>query len=37
MLVSGYAGFDVVKKIESFGSPQGKTSKKILVAKSGQL
>ena len=30
-------GLDVVKKIESYGSQSGKTSKKIVVAKSGQL
>merc|ERR1712129_348931 len=30
-------GMDVVKKIESFGSANGKTSKKIIVAASGQL
>ncbi|EPZ31049.1 hypothetical protein ROZALSC1DRAFT_31208 [Rozella allomycis CSF55] len=30
-------GMDVVKKIESFGSSNGKTSKKIAVAASGQL
>lgn len=30
-------GMDVVKKIESFGSQSGKTSKKITVANSGQL
>jgi len=30
-------GMDVVKKIESFGSRDGKTSKKIVVAKSGQV
>ncbi|KAG8177252.1 hypothetical protein JTE90_028208 [Oedothorax gibbosus] len=30
-------GFDVVKKIESFGSQSGKTSKKISVTNSGQL
>lgn len=30
-------GMDVVKKIESMGSPQGKTVKKIIVAESGQL
>ncbi|XP_055929434.1 peptidyl-prolyl cis-trans isomerase-like [Argiope bruennichi] len=30
-------GFDVVKKIESFGSQSGKTSKKIIVSNSGQL
>merc|ERR1719429_45173 len=30
-------GMDVVKKIESFGSQSGKTSKKIVVAQSGQL
>jgi cyclophilin family peptidyl-prolyl cis-trans isomerase len=30
-------GMDVVKKIESYGSQSGKTSKKIVVAKSGQL
>jgi peptidyl-prolyl isomerase F (cyclophilin D) len=28
---------DVVKKVESFGSQSGKTSKKIVVADSGQL
>lgn len=30
-------GMDVVKKIESFGSQSGKTSKKIVVADCGQL
>ncbi|XP_063237619.1 peptidyl-prolyl cis-trans isomerase [Bacillus rossius redtenbacheri] len=30
-------GMDVVKKIESFGSQSGKTSKRIVVADSGQL
>jgi len=30
-------GMDVVKKIEAFGSQSGKTSKKIVVADSGQL
>lgn len=30
-------GLDVIKKIESFGSSNGKTSKKIAVDKSGQL
>ncbi len=30
-------GMDVVKKIESCGSQSGKTSKKIVIAKSGQL
>ena len=30
-------GMDVVKKIESFGSSSGKTSKKIVIADSGQL
>merc|ERR1711966_207260 len=30
-------GMDVVKKVESFGSETGKTSKKIVVADSGQL
>lgn len=30
-------GMDVIKKIESFGSSNGKTSKKISVDKSGQL
>ncbi|KAH6571424.1 peptidyl-prolyl cis-trans isomerase [Batrachochytrium salamandrivorans] len=30
-------GMDVVQKIESYGSSSGKTSKKIVVAKSGQL
>jgi peptidyl-prolyl cis-trans isomerase A (cyclophilin A) len=30
-------GMDVVKKVESFGSDSGKTSKKIVVAASGQL
>ncbi|XP_054713201.1 peptidyl-prolyl cis-trans isomerase-like [Uloborus diversus] len=30
-------GMDVVKKIESYGSQSGKTSKKIAVANSGQL
>jgi cyclophilin family peptidyl-prolyl cis-trans isomerase len=30
-------GMDVVTKIESFGSQSGRTSKKIIVAKSGEL
>ncbi|SPP86602.1 peptidyl-prolyl cis-trans isomerase [Drosophila guanche] len=30
-------GLDIVKKIESFGSQSGKTSKKIMVANSGSL
>ena len=30
-------GMDVVKKIESFGSQNGKTSKKIVIAECGQL
>ncbi|CAN7989119.1 unnamed protein product [Ixodes hexagonus] len=30
-------GMDVVKKVESFGSRSGKTSKKIVVADSGEL
>ena len=30
-------GMDVVKKIEGYGSSSGKTSKKIVVADSGQL
>lgn len=30
-------GMDVVKKMESYGSQSGKTSKKIEIAKSGQL
>jgi cyclophilin family peptidyl-prolyl cis-trans isomerase len=30
-------GMDVVKKVESFGSDSGKTSKKILVSDCGQL
>jgi len=30
-------GMDVVKKVEAFGSQSGKTSKKIVVADSGQL
>jgi len=30
-------GLDIVKKIESFGSQSGKTSKSIIVANSGQL
>ena len=30
-------GMDVVKKIESFGSQSGKTSKKIVIAECGQL
>merc|ERR1712154_172296 len=30
-------GMDIVKKVESFGSQSGKTSKKILVADCGQL
>ena len=29
-------GMDVVKKVESFGSQSGKTSKKIIVADCGQ-
>lgn len=30
-------GMDVVKKIESYGTPGGKTTKKIVVQNSGQL
>jgi cyclophilin family peptidyl-prolyl cis-trans isomerase len=30
-------GYDIVKKIESFGSQSGKTSARIAVDKSGQL
>jgi hypothetical protein len=30
-------GMDVVKKVEGYGSESGKTSKKIIVANSGQL
>jgi peptidyl-prolyl isomerase F (cyclophilin D) len=30
-------GMDLVKKIESFGSQSGKTSKKITIADCGQL
>jgi len=30
-------GMDVVKKVESFGSQSGKTSKKILIANCGQV
>lgn len=30
-------GMDVVKKLESYGTPNGKTSKKIIVADCGQL
>ncbi|XP_071953831.1 peptidyl-prolyl cis-trans isomerase [Antedon mediterranea] len=30
-------GLDVVKKVESYGSQSGKTSKKIVIADSGQL
>ena len=30
-------GMDIVKKIESFGSSSGKTSKKIVIAECGQL
>ena len=30
-------GMDIVKKIEGYGSQSGKTSKKIVVADSGQL
>lgn len=30
-------GMDVVKKIESYGTQSGKTSKKIIVANCGQL
>lgn len=30
-------GMDVVKKIESFGSQSGKTTRKISIANSGQL
>jgi len=29
-------GMDVVKKVESFGSQSGKTSKKIMIADCGQ-
>lgn len=31
------SGMDVVKKVESFGSQSGKTSKKIVIADCGQL
>lgn len=30
-------GMDVVKKIETFGSQSGKTSKKIMISDCGQL
>jgi peptidyl-prolyl isomerase F (cyclophilin D) len=30
-------GMDIVKKVESYGSQHGKTSKKIIVDDSGQL
>ena len=30
-------GLDVVKKVESYGSSSGRTSKKIVVADCGQL
>ena len=30
-------GSDVVKKIEDVGSQEGRTSKKVVIAKSGQL
>ena len=30
-------GMDVVKKLESFGTPNGKTSRKIVIADCGQL
>lgn len=30
-------GMDVVKKIESYGTQNGKTNKKIIVSNSGQL
>lgn len=30
-------GMDVVKKLESYGTPNGKTSKKIVIADCGQL
>ena len=30
-------GMDVVKKIESYGSSQGKTSKKVEITDCGQL
>ena len=30
-------GMDVVKKVESYGSQSGKTSKKIIITNSGQL
>merc|ERR1711915_740421 len=30
-------GMDVVKKVESYGSESGKTSKKIVIAECGQL
>ena len=30
-------GMDVVKKVESYGSQSGKTSKKIIVTDAGQL
>ncbi len=30
-------GMDLVKKIESFGSPSGSTTKKIVISDSGEL
>ena len=36
-MITCIAGMDVVKKIESYGSESGKTTKKIVVANSGQL
>ena len=36
-IINTWVGLDVVKKVESFGSESGKTSKKIVIAKSGQL
>jgi peptidylprolyl isomerase len=30
-------GYDLVKKIETFGSQNGKTSKKITISASGEL
>jgi hypothetical protein len=32
-----FTGIDVVKKLESYGSQSGKTSKKIIIADCGQL
>lgn len=37
MFGSVVEGMDVVKKVESYGSSSGRTSKKIVIADCGQL